>query len=91
MPGNLFLLILKNKMAATGVNKMAAVDFFSTLSKGLMAQKVLQLQFFHEICCSATLSLFSDILTSLTIIHAGYSGCKIYRSFTPDFRVILLE
>ena len=31
LPGNLFLLILKNKMAATGVNKMAAVDFFSTL------------------------------------------------------------
>ena len=28
LPGNLFLLILKNKMAATGVNKMAAVDFF---------------------------------------------------------------
>ena len=42
---------------STGVNKMAAVDFFSTLSKGLIAQKVLQLQFFHEICCSATLSL----------------------------------
>ena len=38
LPGNLFLLILKNKMAATGVNKMAAVDFFSILSKGLIAQ-----------------------------------------------------
>ena len=38
LPVNLFLLILKNKMAATGVNKMAAVDFFSTLSKGLIAQ-----------------------------------------------------
>ena len=49
--------IVKNKMAATGVNKMAAVDFFSTLSKGLITKKVLQLQFFHEICCSATLSL----------------------------------
>ena len=49
--------IVKNKMAATGVNKMAAMDFFSTLSKGLITQKVLQLQFFHEICCSATLSL----------------------------------
>ena len=57
LPGNLFFLILKNKMAATGVNKMASVDFFSTLSKGLIAQKVLQLQFFREICCSATLSL----------------------------------
>ena len=44
-------------MAAMGVNKMAAVDFFSTLSKGLIAQKVLRLQFFREICCSATLSL----------------------------------
>ena len=49
LPGNLFLLILKNKMAA--------VDFFSTLSKGLIAQKVLWLQFFRKICCSATLSL----------------------------------
>ena len=39
--------IVKNKMAAMGVNKMAAVDFFSTLSKGLITQ----------ICCSATLSL----------------------------------
>ena len=38
--------IVKNKMAAMGVNKMAAVDFFSTLSKGLITQKVLQLQFF---------------------------------------------
>ena len=27
-------------------NKMAAEDFFSTLSKGLITQKVLQLQFF---------------------------------------------
>ena len=38
LPGNLFLKILKNKMAATGVNKMGAVDLFSTLSKGLIAQ-----------------------------------------------------
>ena len=31
--------IVKNKMATMGVNKMAAMDFFSTLSKGLITQK----------------------------------------------------
>ena len=63
MPGNLFLLILKNKMAATGVNKMAAVDFFSTLSKGLIAQKVLQLQFFRV--------LFSPMVSGWAGVRAG--------------------
>ena len=36
LPGNLFLLILKNKMAATGVNKMAAMDFFSIFFSGVL-------------------------------------------------------
>ena len=33
------------------------IAILSILSKGLVTQKVLQLEFFLEICCSATLSL----------------------------------
>ena len=84
LPGNLFLLILKNKMAATGVNKMAAVDFFSTLSKGLIAQKVLQLQ----LGLPQVVILLLEYSLTITLLLNEYSFLQLNQENVPFHCII---